>query len=133
VETVVIGPGTGVHASARVSIQPGRWARALRTGLTLGLFAAAAWPADEAATEPGEIRFVRQAAGMDDVAPAVFPHWVHRMAYTCYACHDGLFKMKTGETLVTMDQIQSGQSCGACHDGKTAFISNLSTCNRCHR
>jgi c(7)-type cytochrome triheme protein len=85
------------------------------------------------AEEPGDIRFVRQAAGMDDVAPAVFPHWVHRMAYTCYACHDSLFKMKAGEDLITMDQIQSGQSCGACHDGKTAFISNLSTCNRCHR
>lgn len=85
------------------------------------------------AEEPGDIKFVRQAAGMDDVVPAVFPHWVHRMAYTCYACHDGLFKMKAGETLVTMDQIQAGQSCGACHDGKTAFVSNLTTCNRCHR
>jgi c(7)-type cytochrome triheme protein len=85
------------------------------------------------AEEPGDITFVRQAAGMDDVAPAVFPHWVHRMAYTCYACHDGLFKMKAGETLVTMDEIQAGQSCGSCHDGKTAFVSNLTTCNRCHR
>jgi c(7)-type cytochrome triheme protein len=87
----------------------------------------------EDATEPGDIKFVRQAAGMDDVSPATFPHWVHRMAYTCYACHDSLFKMKAGETLVTMDAIQAGQSCGVCHDGKTAFISNLSTCNRCHR
>jgi len=84
-------------------------------------------------SEPGDIKFVRQAAGMDDVSPAVFPHWIHRMAYTCYACHDSLFKMKAGEDLVTMDQIQNGQSCGACHDGKTAFVSNLSTCNRCHR
>lgn len=83
--------------------------------------------------EPGDIKFVRQAAGMDDVPPAVFPHWIHRMAYTCYACHDSLFKMKAGEDLVTMDQIQNGQSCGVCHDGKTAFVSNLSTCNRCHR
>ena len=85
------------------------------------------------AEEPGDIKFVRQAAGMDDVVPAVFPHWIHRMAYTCYACHDGLFKMRAGETLVTMDQIQAGQSCGTCHDGKTAFVSNLTTCNRCHR
>lgn len=85
------------------------------------------------AEEPGDIKFVRQAAGMDDVVPAVFPHWIHRMAYTCYACHDGMFKMKAGENLVTMDEIQAGQSCGACHDGKTAFVSNLTTCNRCHR
>jgi c(7)-type cytochrome triheme protein len=88
--------------------------------------------ADDAA-EPGDIKFARQSAGMDDVSPASFPHWIHRMAYTCYACHDSLFKMKAGETQVTMDDIQAGQSCGVCHDGKTAFISNLSTCNRCHR
>ena len=86
-----------------------------------------------ASAEPGDLRFVRQAAGMDDVPAAVFPHWIHRMSYTCYACHDTPYKMKAGENLVTMDQIQNGQSCGACHDGKTAFISNLSTCNRCHR
>lgn len=85
------------------------------------------------AEEPGDSKFVRQAAGMDDVVPAVFPHWIHRMAYTCYACHDGMYTMKAGETLVTMDEIQAGQSCGACHDGKTAFVSNLTTCNRCHR
>ena len=83
--------------------------------------------------EPGDIKFVRQAAGMDDVAPATFPHWIHRMGYTCYACHDTPFKMKAGANVVTMDQIQNGQSCGVCHDGKTAFISNLTTCNRCHR
>jgi c(7)-type cytochrome triheme protein len=94
----------------------------------LALFAAAVNPA-----EPGDIKFVRQAAGMDDVPPAVFPHWIHRMSYTCYACHETPYQMKTGETIITMDEIQNGQSCGVCHDGKTAFVSNLSTCNRCHR
>lgn len=91
--------------------------------------------ADESAepSEPGDIKFVRQAAGMDDVAPATFPHWIHRMGYTCYACHETPFKMKAGANVVTMDQIQNGQSCGICHDGKTAFVSNLTTCNRCHR
>jgi c(7)-type cytochrome triheme protein len=96
------------------------------TGLTLIASLAAS-------AEPGDVKFVRQAAGMDDVPPALFPHWIHRMSYTCYACHDTPYTMKAGENLVTMDQIQNGQSCGACHDGKTAFISNLSTCNRCHR
>jgi c(7)-type cytochrome triheme protein len=94
----------------------------------LALFASLTNPA-----EPGDIKFVRQAAGMDDVPPAVFPHWIHRMSYTCYACHDTPYKMKAGEAIITMDEIQNGQSCGACHDGKTAFVSNLSTCNRCHR
>ena len=92
-----------------------------------------AWADEGAEPEPGDIKFVRQSAGMDDVPPAVFPHWVHRMGYTCYACHDSPFKMKAGADVVTMDQIQNGQSCGVCHDGKTAFVSNLTTCNRCHR
>lgn len=102
----------------------------LALGLLVGV-AGLPWPAVPA--EPGDITFVRQAAGMDDVPPAVFPHWVHRMAYKCQACHETPFKMKAGENLVTMDEIQDGQWCGACHDGKTAFISNLSTCARCHK
>jgi c(7)-type cytochrome triheme protein len=99
------------------------------------LMAASICTAEDAAepSEVGDIRFVRQAAGMDDVAPATFPHWIHRMAYACYACHDAPFKMKAGANEVTMDQIQAGQSCGACHNGKVAFESNLTTCNRCHR
>ena len=100
--------------------------------VVLGILLTTAVVADDA-TEPGDIKFVRQSAGMDDVAPATFPHWVHRMAYTCYACHEGLFKLKAGADTITMDDIQAGQSCGVCHDGKTAFESNLSTCNRCHR
>lgn len=84
-------------------------------------------------SEYGDIKFSRQAAGMDDVAPAVFPHWVHRMQYKCAACHDELFKMKAGSTPVTMDDIQAGRQCGACHNGKDAFISNFDTCARCHR
>ena len=100
--------------------------------LLLALSLASTVTADES-SEPGDIKFVRQSAGMDDVPPATFPHWIHRMGYTCYACHDTPFKMKAGANVVTMDQIQAGQSCGMCHDGKTAFISDLTTCNRCHR
>jgi c(7)-type cytochrome triheme protein len=98
--------------------------------LLTGLFAIAA---SVAAGEPGDITMKRQAAGMDDVPPAVFPHWIHRMQYKCYACHEVPYKMKAGENLVSMDEIQAGQSCGLCHNGETAFVSNLSTCNRCHR
>lgn len=85
------------------------------------------------ASEPGDTVMKRQAAGMDDVPPAVFPHWIHRLQYKCHACHEVPFKMKAGENLVTMDAIQAGQFCGLCHNGKIAFVSNLSTCNRCHR
>lgn len=84
------------------------------------------------AGESGDIKFERKAAGMDDVPPAVFPHWIHRMQYKCPACHDELFKMKVGANMINMDEIQDGKWCGACHNGKIAFISNLSTCVRCH-
>jgi c(7)-type cytochrome triheme protein len=118
-----------IRSVLRVGAVPGvtAWRRA---ACTLALICIVS---SVAADEPGDVKFVRQSAGMDDVAPATFPHWIHRMQYTCYACHEGLYKLKAGADLVTMDDIQSGQSCGVCHDGKTAFESNLTTCNRCHR
>ena len=88
----------------------------------------AAW-----AAEYGDVTFERRTAGVDDIPPAVFPHWVHRMQFKCAACHDDLFKMKAGSSKVTMDAIQDGRSCGVCHDGKAAFESNFDTCPRCHR
>jgi len=91
----------------------------------------AAWSASNAA-EYGDVAFQRKAQGMDDVPPAVFPHWIHRMQYKCTACHEETFKMKAGADEITMDMIQSGQSCGLCHNGKAAFESNFDTCPRCH-
>jgi c(7)-type cytochrome triheme protein len=108
------------------------WRRRVSLVVLAALWSVSGTLADEAG-EPGDIDLVRQAAGMDDVPPAMFPHWIHRMSYTCYACHDTLFKMKVGANVVTMDLIQNGQSCGVCHDGRTAFESSLTTCNRCHR
>jgi c(7)-type cytochrome triheme protein len=65
-------------------------------------------------------------------APAVFPHWVHRVRYKCYACHPAVFEMKAGANPTTMDTIEAGEHCGACHDGKTAWGVGFDTCNRCH-
>jgi c(7)-type cytochrome triheme protein len=98
---------------------------------TLALVAALAWSACQAA-EYGDIAYKRNAPGTDDVPPAVFPHWIHRMQYKCSACHEDSFKMKAGASEVTMDLIQEGKSCGICHNGKTAFESNFDTCPRCH-
>lgn len=64
--------------------------------------------------------------------PAVFPHWVHRIRYKCYACHPVLFEMKAGAHSVTMEEMTAGQSCGTCHDGETAWGIGFDTCNRCH-
>ena len=64
--------------------------------------------------------------------PAVFPHWAHRIRYKCYACHPVLFEMNPGTHTVTMDEMSAGQSCGACHDGDTAWGISFNTCSRCH-
>jgi c(7)-type cytochrome triheme protein len=101
--------------------------------LLLGAVLLAGHPLVTCAAEYGDIAFERKAAGMDDVPPAFFPHWVHQMQFKCAACHNELFKMKAGANPVTMDELQEGRWCGTCHNGKDAFVSNLDTCGRCHR
>jgi len=111
--------------SATARSRSTRWSRTL-------LFAAAlTWSAGHAA-EYGDIQFKRNAPGTDDIPPAVFPHWIHRMQYKCGACHEELFKMKAGANEITMDMMSAGRSCGTCHNGKVAFESNFDTCLRCH-
>lgn len=82
--------------------------------------------------EVGDIVFPRK-AGPDDIPPAVFPHWIHRIQFKCYVCHDAIFHMKAGADPVTMEAIQSGKFCGVCHNGKRAFAVGFDTCIRCHR
>ena len=84
-------------------------------------------------TDLGDIVFARKEGSAGGIAPAVFPHWLHRMQYRCYACHDEPFKMKAGSNAITMDAINNGKMCGVCHDGKTAFGPTVNTCSRCHR
>jgi len=59
-----------------------------------------------------------------------FPHWVHRIRYQCTACHPSPFGFDLGSTPMTMAGMQVGETCGACHDGETAF--DLVDCTRCH-
>ncbi len=64
---------------------------------------------------------------------ALFPHWIHRTEFRCYVCHDKIFKMKRGGDRIDMDAVRSGQYCGKCHNGKTAFAIGFDTCERCHK
>jgi len=80
----------------------------------------------------GDIAFQRKGGGDKETPPAQFPHWVHRLRFRCYVCHDAIFQMKAGSNPVTMDAIMDGKFCGACHDGKTAFAVGFDTCARCH-
>lgn len=103
--------------------------------LGVGLLLAALALAAVAAPVVGDILFVRKTKGDEDFAPAVFPHWVHRVKFKCYVCHNNTvgFQMKAGSTAITMDMIEEGKYCGQCHKGKPAFGVSFETCSRCHR
>ena len=61
----------------------------------------------------------------------VFSHKVHTTWMGCPACHSGLFEMEKGKTVITMDKINAGTSCGACH-GKVAAPEAMA-CPACHK
>lgn len=91
------------------------------------------------AAATGDIQYERNvnesadgAAELAAFPPALFPHWIHRINYRCDACHDDLFEMKRGGTPVTMDLMDDGKVCGACHNDQVAFASSFQTCHRCH-
>ena len=69
-----------------------------------------------------------EAAGM---RPVIFPHWFHRMRFTCKVCHADLgFKFKAGGSGIDMSKVLDGKFCGACHNGEIAW--GLENCNTCH-
>jgi c(7)-type cytochrome triheme protein len=61
---------------------------------------------------------------------ALFSHKVHTSWMACGSCHPALFEMERGKTVITMEKINAGASCGACH-GKVA-TPEPSTCPACH-
>ncbi len=79
----------------------------------------------------GDVVFKRE-GGEGGIPSTIFPHWFHRIRYKCYACHPTPFEMKAGANKITMDAIQEGKFCGACHNGKIAWAVTFETCNRCH-
>lgn len=96
--------------------------------LGLGLLVAGTL-AITAGAEEGVVTLKRQ-GGPADPPPAVFPHWIHRIRYTCYACHPG--PIGPSSKPITHEDMSAGQACGACHDGRTAWAISFATCTRCH-
>jgi len=97
---------------------------------TLGLAVVAACLLGVAVVaQEGKVVLKRQ-GGPAEPPPAVFPHWIHRIRYTCYACHAG--EIKPAATAITHDTMAAGQACGACHNGRIAWAIAFDTCNRCH-
>jgi c(7)-type cytochrome triheme protein len=72
---------------------------------------------------PSEVRVpvVKEHGKKDPPAAGVFSHQRHDQ-YQCFDCHPVLFpRARRG---FTHDQMDEGQFCGACHNGKAAPPSN---------
>lgn len=77
--------------------------------------------------KPGKISF--KTSGGD----AFFSHEFHLQSYKCADCHTKIFPFKAGALKATMGDMESGKSCGACHNkGKDAF-SVQDDCGKCHK
>lgn len=53
----------------------------------------------------------------------------------CADCHQsGLFKMKKGDAVLTMKDMEAGKNCGGCHNGTKAFgVKDAASCAKCHK
>ena len=67
----------------------------------------------------------------EDAGDVTFPHSVHIEMFGCDDCHPDLFKAERGANPATMEDMENGESCGACHDGDTAF-GVAEDCESCH-
>ncbi len=65
------------------------------------------------------------------VAPVIYPHWVHRIWFECKVCHQDYFIMNRWRNKISHKEIEKGEQCGVCHNGKMAFGIDKE-CDRCH-
>ncbi|MBZ0157668.1 MAG: cytochrome c3 family protein [Alphaproteobacteria bacterium] len=61
----------------------------------------------------------------------VFSHKFHTAAFSCNDCHPKLFRMQKTQGRMTMEKMEKGTFCGACHNGNIA--SPLTDCTKCHK
>ena len=69
-----------------------------------------------------------------DIGSVTFPHSVHIEMSDCRECHPDRYQAKRGakENKATMKEMESGKSCGACHNGDEAF-GVTENCESCHQ
>jgi len=68
----------------------------------------------------------------EDAGETRFSHSAHlAMDLGCGECHPDLFTARYQGQQMTMDAMNEGKYCGACHDGETAF-SVAEDCESCH-
>ncbi len=66
-----------------------------------------------------------------NAGPVTFSHGYHTKLYRCTDCHQKIFPLDYSTPRVSMHEMESGKSCGACHDDYTAFTIR-ENCVRCH-
>jgi c(7)-type cytochrome triheme protein len=67
-----------------------------------------------------------------DAGNVLFSHTFHTGMYSCAECHPHLYSPGNGNATVSMAGMEAQKSCGACHDGKTAFTVK-ENCEKCHK
>ncbi len=97
--------------------------------LASGVIAPRAGVAAGAKPEDTDDAVVELVPAGDEASKAIFPHLVHTQLLQCDSCHPALFEMEKGATKMSMETIDKGQHCGACH-GKVGFPADA--CGRCH-
>jgi c(7)-type cytochrome triheme protein len=78
------------------------------------------------AFKPGTVTFKNEGGEVK------FSHDFHLGMYKCADCHTKLFPFKSGGKIVPMSDMETGKSCGGCHNGKDAF-SVKGDCEKCHK
>ena len=76
---------------------------------------------------------INEQAEKHGMRPVIFPHWFHRIRFTCNVCHnsDG-FKMQAGGNNITMAGIADGKFCGLCHNSENKIAWSPDRCDMCH-
>jgi len=67
-----------------------------------------------------------------DAGEASFSHEIHLGMFKCADCHTGIFPFKAGAKHASMAEMETGKSCGTCHNGKEAFAVK-GDCAKCHK
>jgi c(7)-type cytochrome triheme protein len=75
----------------------------------------------------GDILYKEESTGN-----VLFSHENHTSLFGCDSCHPDLFQAERGKNQATMTEMEEGKSCGACHDGNTAF-GVAEACDSCHQ
>jgi len=84
----------------------------------------------DASAEYGDI-VLNNYSAKAGIRPVIFPHWFHRIRFSCKSCHSDLgFQMKAGANKINMLKIINGEYCGACHNGEIAW--SVENCDFCH-